>query len=356
MYLDWEKLFQNLPNGLLVLDADRQVVYCHPEVARLAGRPPEEMSFVPFSKAFEKNQALRDPVEKCLKGMGAGSIRDLSCSTPTNDPLFYDIHVGPLWDDAGTFYGWALTFQEITRLKQLEEKRQSVDRLALMGTIATGLAHEIRNPLSGIKGAAQLLSRQNQKPESQKYLDIILKETERVNQLIKELLNFTKPNSRELQAVNIHQLLNSILKLQEETLEKNGIELIREYDPSLPAVWGDEDRLTQAFLNFIKNSLEAMPHGGRLTLHSRMASDYRIREGNQVIQMIAVEIRDTGCGIPEEDLDKIFSPFFTRKRSGCGLGLSIAQKILHEQGGTVQVQSEPGTGTVFTLYLRTTHE
>ncbi|MDO8462526.1 MAG: ATP-binding protein [Deltaproteobacteria bacterium] len=353
MFLDWEKIFNGLADGLLVLDAARSVVHGNTVAARLAESDPQEIVGVPFEKLFGEKPLVREMIQKLLGEMRPGTIRDLSWIDSSANPLFFDIQVSPLWDDHETFLGWTVTFQDTSALKKMEEQKRKVDRLAQMGTIAAGLAHEIRNPLSGIKGAAQLIAREPGRPELKEWSELILKESERVNRLLTDLLDFSSPKSFSLEALNINQLLDLILVLQEEQLRSQKITLMREYDPSLPPILGNSDRLTQAFLNFIKNAIEAMPEGGRLRVASRMVSDYRIRRGDQgSSQMASVEVQDTGVGIPVEDLDKIFTPFFTTKSRGSGLGLALAQKIVHEQEGTVQVKSQVAVGTTVSVFLR----
>ncbi|MBI1909500.1 MAG: PAS domain-containing protein [Deltaproteobacteria bacterium] len=367
MFLAWEKIVNSLADGILVLDAARKVVYGNSMAARLAEREPAAIPGLSFSELFSEKPVIREPVERLLEKMSSGSVRDLSWLSASGHPFFFDIQVSPLWEEKGeshngvspteAFFGWTLAFQDISPLKKLEEQKRKVDRLALMGTIAAGLAHEIRNPLSGIKGAAQLISRHSTGNKLKEFCEIILRESERVNRLVGDLLDFANPKEMAMGAVNINEILDRVLKLEEKNCRVSKVTVIREYDPSLPFVWGNADRLIQAFLNFVKNAAEAMPKGGTLRVVSKMMTDYRIRRENQTsTRMVAVEIHDSGVGIPPENLDKAFTPFFTTKKSGSGLGLAISQKIVHEQKGTVQIKSVLEKGTTIAVTLRVAHD
>ena len=173
--------------------------------------------------------------------------------------------------------------------------------------------------------------------------------------MVGQLLTFSKPKSLKLDPLNLNEILDSILLLQKEPMGRKGIRAVRQFDPSLPPVLGDSGELSQVFLNFIKNAIEAIPEGGgEIRVKSRLMTDYRIKEtaGGRASRMVLAEIHDSGIGIRAEDLQKIFTPFFTTKEKGYGLGLAIAQRVIVEHGGTVRVTSEKGKGTTVQVFLR----
>jgi two-component system nitrogen regulation sensor histidine kinase GlnL len=227
------------------------------------------------------------------------------------------------------------------------------DRLATMGTLAAGLAHEIRNPLGGIKGAAQLLRRSLDGPSQlREYTDIMIREVDRVNQLIEQLLDLSGPARLTLAPINIHQLLDDVLLLEGQTVNAENTAIRKIFDPSLPPIRGDRARLTQVFLNIVKNAFQAMERGGTLTITTRLETDFHIREqGTARNRLIWVDIADEGTGIREADLPHIFSPFFTTKNNGSGLGLATSYGIVKEHGGLIRVESQEGKGTVFKVSL-----
>jgi two-component system nitrogen regulation sensor histidine kinase GlnL len=213
------------------------------------------------------------------------------------------------------------------------------------------MAHEIKNPLVAISGSAQLL-RKRLPDQHHKFLDVVIKESDRINRMMERMLDFARPMQREMKLLNIHQILEEILLLE----KKNGqakIQFVQNYDPSLPQVEGDEDQLKQVFLNLIRNAQEAMPEGGALELITRIHSNYTVKTEihPNSRQAILVEIRDSGPGIGAEDLNNIFTPFHTTKSKGSGLGLPLSLKIVENHKGKMSVQSETGKGTRVQVFL-----
>jgi two-component system nitrogen regulation sensor histidine kinase GlnL len=223
----------------------------------------------------------------------------------------------------------------------------------MLGTLAAGLAHEIRNPLGGIKGAAQLLKRAvDHDPSLLEYANIMIREVDRVDKLIEQLLDLARPAKLELTAVNIHEILEDVLLLETQTAEALRIAVKKRFDPSLPSIRGDRAQLTQVFLNLVKNSFQAMHQGGVLTVATRLETDFHIRgQGADRSRWIWVDIEDQGVGIKEEDLPHIFSPFFTTKNNGTGLGLAVCDRIVREHSGLIRVESIEGKGTTFRISL-----
>ena len=222
-----------------------------------------------------------------------------------------------------------------------------------MGTLAAGLAHEIRNPLGGIKGAAQLLRRSaDADPSVREFTGIMIREVDRVNQLIEQLLNLSRPAQLTLAPVNIHEVLEEVLLLEGQTVGDKELHVRKRFDPSLPPIRGDRAQLTQVFLNLVKNAFHAMDSGGVLTVTTRVETDYHIREhGTAPNRFIWVDLADEGRGIGEEDLPHIFSPFFSTKINGTGLGLATSYRIIREHGGSIRVESTVGKGSTFRVSL-----
>ncbi|MGH7830509.1 MAG: two-component system sensor histidine kinase NtrB, partial [Candidatus Binatia bacterium] len=175
--------------------------------------------------------------------------------------------------------GSILLLRDLTYRKELEEDLKRSDRLAMLGTLAAGLAHEIKNPLGGIRGTAQLLRRDIARdPALVEHTDIIIREVDRVNRLIEQLLDLSRPAKLDFAALNIHELLDHVLLLEQKAIRDAVVEVTKNFDPSLPPIRGDRDKLTQLFLNLVKNAAEAMNGGGRLTITTRIETDFHIRE------------------------------------------------------------------------------
>jgi two-component system nitrogen regulation sensor histidine kinase GlnL len=184
------------------------------------------------------------------------------------------------------------------------------------------------------------------------YVDVILKESDRLNRVLEGILDFTRIRHREMKACNIHSILDRVLLLNEESARQRSVVLARLYDPSLPDVHGSEDQLVQVFLNLIKNAVEAMPKGGRLTVMTRMSDLFTtVQADGKKRQLMVVKVGDTGPGIKQEHLQDIFTPFFTTKDRGVGLGLALSYQIVQEHLGTIRVESQEGEGTTFSVYL-----
>ncbi len=241
---------------------------------------------------------------------------------------------------------------------RLYERMKERDRLAALGEMAAGLAHEIRNPLGAIKGAAQYLDPSALQPGDAEILQIIVEEVNRLDGVVAQFLDYSRPfpgpgASDKFQPTDVNDVLGKTIKLIESSLPQN-IALALDLTPGLPAVSGDGEQLKQVFINLALNAVQAMPDGGRLTVRTRRPhapvelglSDSTPR---YAADQIEVRFADTGAGIPEDALDRIFIPFYTTKSKGTGLGLAISQRIVKGHGGTIEVQSRLGEGTEFIL-------
>jgi two-component system, sporulation sensor kinase E len=247
-----------------------------------------------------------------------------------------------LKDQFGHIVGAYVMFKDVTNLRSLEAQVQRSDRLAMIGQIAAGTAHEIRNPLTSIKGFLQIMKNSFQEKSMEKelnYIDVMLTEMNRINALVNEFLLLSKPKHIKFAEVDVSSVLRGILPIIENEAILHKVDVIYEAAPDMPQVIADQEMLKQVFLNIGKNGIEAMHEGGTLTITEKWDRKER---------RIHVDFHDTGPGIPSFLLDKIFDPFFTTKEEGTGLGLSVCQRIIHDFGGTIRVSSK-GFGTTFTV-------
>jgi len=244
-----------------------------------------------------------------------------------------------------------IAHQELTtyvqRLKENEEQLIQAEKLTSLGQMAASIAHELNNPLAGVLVYTKLLSKKVagdtfMKEEALGYLSKMESEVSRSSRIIRNLLDFARQTEPMLRLVDINQLLEQALSLVGHQAQLQNIEIIRELSPSLTKVMADFDQLQQVFTNLTLNAIQAMPDGGRLTLRTSV-----------VDSEISVDVQDTGCGIPKENLSKLFTPFFTTKEKGkgVGLGLAVVHGIIERHKGRVKVQSEVGKGTTFSVYL-----
>lgn len=236
-------------------------------------------------------------------------------------------------------------------LKQSQDTLRRADRLSSLGLLTAGLAHEIRNPLVAIRTFTQLLpERYNDAEFREGFQGLALKEVDRICGLINDLLSFARPSRPNVAEENMNDVVDGIARILETEAKEKGVEIARDFGFNLPKVWIDREQMKQVFMNLILNAIQAMREGGSIFISTRLISRDEAGRSGQFVQ---VEIRDTGIGIPAENLDHIFDPFFTSKDEGSGLGLSISHQIVQEHGGYVTVESKVGVGTTFFINLPT---
>lgn len=330
--------------GLLLLDCDFRIVEASPMVCAILEREREALLGYEAGRIFRKLPSPL-PVDRSL--IRGGSFRNRSYTWRSGERKHEWMLDGDLLCDEGKAIGAYIVFRDMTHLHELEEQVRRSDRLKMIGEVAAGTAHEIRNPLTAIKGFIQLLQRTLIEREMNReldYIEIVLTELERVNALVGEFLLLSKPKKVELLPFRLGKLFEEMLPMLRNEALMHNVALHYESRPDLPPVFADKEMLKQVFLNLGKNAIEAMEQGGSLII--------RERRGRSGAGEVTVDVCDTGPGIPEERLERIFDPFFTTKEQGTGLGLSICQRIVHELGGRLGVKSGAG-GTIFSVTIPT---
>ncbi|HEX6436629.1 MAG TPA: ATP-binding protein [Candidatus Binatia bacterium] len=234
-------------------------------------------------------------------------------------------------------------------LKQSQDTLRRADRLSSLGLLTAGLAHEIRNPLVAIRTFTQLLPERYEDAEFRNgFQSLALKEVDRICGLITDLLSFARPSKPNVAQEDMNNVIEGIARILDTQAKEKSVELVRHFAPNLPKVWIDREQMKQVFMNLIFNGIQAMNDGGTITISTRIFTSDAIEQAPSFVQ---VEVRDTGVGIPNENLEHIFDPFFTSKDEGSGLGLSISHQIVQEHGGYVTVESKVGKGTSFLVNI-----
>lgn len=255
---------------------------------------------------------------------------------------YFRVYTYPVTDDAGRLTRVIEMRRDITNRTNMELRLQQAEKMAAIGELSTYVAHEIRNPLFAIGGFANSLLRSPSLDETARgKVQVILEESRRLDTILKSILNFARPTSPVQGEVDLNLLARQTMELMSIGFDQRRIEVDMQLAPAIPKAHGDGEMLKQCLINLVKNAQEAMPEGGRLTVRTGMSQ-----------QHVHIAVADTGVGIPAELHDKIFSPFFSTKEKGAGIGLAMSRKIIEEMGGRVDLQSQVGKGTTITLYLQ----
>ncbi|WP_052352781.1 PAS domain S-box protein [Neobacillus dielmonensis] len=285
------------------------------------------------SKEFFKNM---------WRTIGQGKVWKGEIRNKAKDGSYYwvDTTIVPFINEQGKPYQYLAIRNDITERKRQEEVLHRQDKLAAVGQLAAGVAHEIRNPLTSMKGYAEFLQLDEKDPERLEFLNIILDEIDRVNNIVEDFMVLAKPKAVELEEKNVVPVIKNVVSLLEFEARKKNVRVHFDCNREIIQIECDENRLKQVFLNFIKNGIEAMPNGGDLHVKTMIQDDN-----------VHISIQDTGVGIPKDKLTKLGEPFFTTKKNGNGLGLMMSFKIIESHNGKVFVESEPNKGTTFNILL-----
>lgn len=330
-------LVENLPIGLVAVDQRNRITAFNQTAETILGRDAKDV----LGKSAD--EVLPDACKTVLRDLEAGGgviEREMDC-TVGGGSIPLEVIAATLYDDDGGYIGKVVLFRDMTELLRLKEEVERNRRLASVGSLAAGVAHEVRNPLSSIKGFATYLHGKYGDEEDKEVADIVIREVDRLNRVVGQLLELSRPAELKKERKEVGAVILHSLKVIEGQAKEKGIAVQVDLPPGVPAVMMDPDGIEQVLLNLYLNALEAMGPGGVLSVSLRKDSDGRIR----------VEVSDTGPGIGRDEISRIFDPYFTTKSSGTGLGLAIVHKVVEAHGGELQVESAPGKGTAVSILL-----
>ena len=345
-----EYILASISDGIVVLDPACRVVTFNPAMEEMTGISSRRVAGVLLARLLPKDSPIPARVVATLDSGHPFFTPETEWQRWDGQRIPTSLSIAAILDKEGQTLGVVLMVRDLRRIKELEESQRPADRLSAFGVLAASMAHEIKNPLLGIRGAAQLLHDELPTAGAREYTAIIIREADRLNALMEEMLDFARPHPLHRVCLNLHEVLDNVIALEGPSCDRRGIVIRKQYDPSLPDIWAERARLTQVFLNLVRNAWEAMPHGGTLTLTTKASSEL-VRVGAGGGPMLLVEMRDEGSGIPPEVQQKLFTPFFTTKPQGSGLGLAISHKIIEEHGGRLVMKSLVGQGTTVRVYL-----
>ncbi len=334
-----EQVVTSLPVGLIATDKDGRIAFFNGaaeritglDLSRARGRAPETVLPHPF----------RDLKESLDRGETI-TEREMECQFTAARIVPVSVSASEIINEEGQFVGEVFILRDLGEVRALQEEIRRTEKLAAIGGLAAGVAHEIRNPLSSIKGIASYYKNKFEDgSQDREMAGVMIEEVDRLSRVISELLEFARPATLNLKPTDVNQLLEHAVRLIQAEAAAKKVEIQRHLSPDRVPARVDPDRLTQCFLNLYLNALQAMEDGGRLTIASA------VEAGDRVV----IDIEDTGPGIAAKDLGQIFDPYFTTKPKGTGLGLAIVHKIVEAHRGQIKVRSTTGQGTVFSLTL-----
>jgi len=340
-----EEVLRSMTSGVLSTDGEGRVVTFNGMAERITGRRIDEVVGRTCLEVWGKRGTVTQVVDNTLKERTYLNY-ETGITSPERGMVPVSLSSTLLRDSQGLKMGALVSIQDLTEMKELEDKIRRADKLTALATMAAGMAHEIKNPLSSMKVFAQLLPQKIDDPEyRQKLEEILPREIDRIDRIVESLLGFARATEPTYQATDLNALLEEDLKYFRLQAENAGVKLKTNYSP-LPEIEVDRGQMGQVFSNLILNALQAMPGGGELTVSTLPG-----KKVEDILQCVKVVVGDTGHGMSEETLKKLFDPFFTTKYGGTGLGLTITHSIVDGHRGGIDVESRVGKGTTFTVTL-----
>ncbi|MGL5630994.1 MAG: two-component system sensor histidine kinase AtoS [Azovibrio sp.] len=335
-----EMILESTVDGVITVDMNGAITMMNPAAKRITGCDPDKVMGKPYQTIIDDQNfksPLLDTLQSGIEHISveidfpvSGNICKLSSSSSL------------LKNSRGEIIGAVVIFKDQTEQKEMQRIIQQAERLAAIGELMAGVAHEIRNPLTAVRGFVQYLQKDTSKAEKDEFIAIILKEVDSINKVIQQLLDFSRPPKNFFSATSLNQLVHETLILIKSSKSSSKIRFVLNLDEGLQDIYLDKEMIKQVLLNLLINAMQAIDDGGMITIVSALSKDERYQR---------IEIRDTGHGIDEKLKDKVFSPFFTTKPSGTGLGLAIAHKIIASHNGSITIENHKEGGAVVTITL-----
>ena len=340
-------------NGVIAILRDGTVALMNDEAYRIFSLTPEPRDVGrPFSEVFHR----RPDVARVLSGAFELTTLPNRAELRLKDlDRVIGYTLSQVKDDGGRAIGAVMFFKDLTQVEQLEERERLRDRLASLGEMAAGIAHELKNPLAGIEVMAGLLRRQvSESADAQSLLADIISEAKLANAIVVEMLEFVRPIRLQVERTDLGDVLHQAVTLAENKVKRGGVSVHLDLEPALPMIHGDRYQLCQVFTNLLTNAFEALDGRGQIGIKAvaeTIEQDPGFADAQAPTPAVVVDVTDDGPGVPLELSDRIFDPFFTTKPQGSGLGLPIVRKIVDAHDGRIDLTSTPGRGTRFRITL-----
>jgi PAS domain S-box-containing protein len=345
-----DNILSSLATGIVTVDLEGRVVTLNPAAELMTGFFAGEVRGRYCTEVFSHTPDVAEHLMETLANHVAVPGVTLTLRRRNGRTVPVELSTAPLRGAEGKELGALGAFRDLTRVRQLEDRLRRSDRLAALGEMAAGLAHEIKNPLTALLTFSRHLTRRFDDPDFRdKFQAVVPRELERINLIVERLLELSRPPRLVFKPLRLPAVLERVIELYAERVDAQDVQVSREWSRDLPAIWADHEALYRAFVNLVANALDVMPRGGRLTVRATWTDGETVGRGGG--RRVAVEIEDTGPGIAADDLDRVFNPFFSTKDGGTGLGLALTHKIVEEHGGSIDVRSTRGAGATFRIVL-----
>ena len=350
------QILEAVLDGVIVVDDRGMIEFVNSEACRMLETSAEAAVAARLEEIVGPDHAVAK-VAHAVIGEGRSVIEDeRQIERRMGADVLVDVAASPMFNEHDGSRSAVIALRDRTIQRSLEERVSEREQLSAFGQIAAGIAHEVKNPLGGIRGAAELLSRRSDDARNRGAADLIVREVDRITTLVDDLMVFTQGGELRRAPVNIHRVLDDVLDLLTLDPLARGVSLERSYDPSLPELLGDGDRLIQVFLNLGRNALQALDGKGTLRIETRIALDHRLTSpSGDPLSTLSVLVGDDGPGIPPALVDKVMTPLFTTRPGGTGLGLAVSRHWVAMHGGALRIESEGGQGTQVRVALPITH-
>jgi two-component system sensor histidine kinase AtoS len=342
--LDDEQMMDSIATAVIVTDAEGYVYRFNKAAEMMFGLSKEQVLGTKYyyKMAPEEESRMQSRFNHVLKTGKTFCGQDLSFTLRNGNKVLLNPHVSVLRDKEGNHIGIVMLLEDVTETRRMQRLVQRQERLTAIGELAVGIAHELRNPLSSIKGFARIIqSTLAHDDVNQEYLEIIIKEVDRLSRLSQELLNTARnPNSIPYYVLQINDVVMQSVEAfnMEKYLPQAYVKV--QLEPDLPLIWGEAERLKQVMMNLLYNAYQALDESGYIYVDTSRQGDW-----------VQIRVTDTGSGIDPDKIERIFNPFFTTKLEGNGLGLALVHSIINQHYGYVEVKSEPGQGATFIIRL-----
>lgn len=353
VYSFQKSIIQEMGSGLFTVDMNGLITFANKASLKTLGYNYDEVKGKNIKDLFIEAEEAMEVLDKILKENLMFESYETYWASKKGKPVpigFSTSHIN--MDLRKSNEGILFLFRNITQVNNLRKQIERMDRLATLGELSAGIAHEIRNPLAGIKTSAQVLEESFGPGDFRSQLvSRIVKEIDRSNQLLKKFFNFAKPSKPKQEFQNIEMIIDGVYLLLASRLRKKNILFKTDFEDSIPEVYIDSSQIEQVILNVFINAVEAINNDGEIKVKIYIAKNVKLNENLATADAICIEVIDSGVGIPDDKLEKIFNPFFTTKSDGVGLGLSISSRLLQENGGKIELDSREGEGTSIKIYL-----